>query len=416
MAAAEKPRTAAELGLMRGFPPALESTVTRARQLLGPYNRWSFQNIQKLNGTADVWRGEGPVAAFGHAPRDLDSVTYRNRPGTEFTFDDMVEMSYTDGILALHRGQIIYERYLNGMQPHTLHAWASGSKSMTGVLAAMLAHEGVFALDAPITTYLPELEGSGYGDATVKQIMDMTTAVQFREDLGDPVSENWQYSVVMGWRAKPEGYTGAQTIYEFLPTMQKSGAHGERFAYVTTNTDVLAWLIMRQTDQTLADVMHERIWAKLGVERDAHWVVGAGAFETAGSGLLTTLRDMARFGQLMLQKGWFNGRQIVPAEVIVEIERGGDPAAFARGPAASPMNQGQSYHNQWWFTGNEHGAYVALGYGGQMLYIDPVAEMVVAKMSSYPTPTPAGNEFYSAFSALPALAKELANNPVPAHR
>ena len=69
----------------------------------------------------------------------------------------MVELSYTDGIVVLHRGRIIYERYLNGMQPHTLHAWASGSKSVTGVLAALLAHEGLFDLQATVATYLPEL-------------------------------------------------------------------------------------------------------------------------------------------------------------------------------------------------------------------------------------------------------------------
>jgi CubicO group peptidase (beta-lactamase class C family) len=54
--------------------------------------------------------------------------------------------------------------------------------------------------------------------------------------------------------------------------------------------------------------MQERIWSKLGVERDAFWLVGPAAVETAGSGLITTLRDMARFGQMLLQKGQFNGK------------------------------------------------------------------------------------------------------------
>lgn len=402
-----EPQTAKELGLMVGFPPAPDRLVTHENQLFAPFNRWSFQHELQLNCTADVWRGNGPTAHFPHARRDLSAVTYRNLSGDTFTFDDMVEQSYTDGILVLHRGKILYEKYLNGMQPHTLHAWASGSKSMTGVLAALMAHNGLFDLDESVTHYLPELQHSGFAEATIRHVLDMTTGVRFREDEADPVSENYQYSVALGWRAKPAGYDGAETAYDILPLMQKEVEHGHRFAYLTPNTDVLAWLIMRTTGQTLAAVMQEHIWSKLGTERDAFWIVGPAAFETAGSGLLTTLPDMARFGQMLLSKGHFNSQQIVPAAVVEEIERGGDPAAFARGPAAGPGNAGWSYHHQWWCTHNEHSAYLALGYGGQMLYIDPVAELVVAKMSSYPTPTPAGNEFYSAFAALPALGRWL---------
>jgi CubicO group peptidase (beta-lactamase class C family) len=123
----------------------------------------------------------------------------------------MLELSYTDGIIVLHRRKLIYERYLNGMQAHTHHAWASGSKSMTGTLAAMLAYEGLFDPDTLITVYLPELKGSGFAGATIHQAMDMTTGVKFNEDEPDPLNEsramveNWKYSVTMGWRAKPAG-------------------------------------------------------------------------------------------------------------------------------------------------------------------------------------------------------------------
>ena len=155
------PQTARDLGLMSGFPPGPDRLVTHERQLYGPYNRWSFQHELQLNRTADVWRGSGPVAQLDYAPFDIDQVTYRNRAGTQFTFRDMVEMSYTDGIVVLHRGKIIYEAYLNGMQVHTLHAWASGSKSMTGVLAATLVHEGVLDPDGCVIE-LSEFYGPRY--------------------------------------------------------------------------------------------------------------------------------------------------------------------------------------------------------------------------------------------------------------
>ena len=405
----QQPQTARKLGLMSGFPPAPDQLVTHARQLYGPYNRWSFQHELQLNRTADVWRGSEPVAQLDYAPFEIDQVTYRNRAGTQFAFRDMVEMSYTDGIVVLHRGKIIYEAYLNGMQAHTLHAWASGSKSMTGVLAATLVHEGVLDLDAIVSSYLPELKNSGFADATIRQVMDMTTAVWFCDNDVDPVSENLTYAMALGWRERPAGYAGPASVYEFLPTMTKVGEHGVRFAYLTPNTDVLAWIIKRLLNQSLADIMHERIWSKLGAERDAFWIVDPASAETSGSGLLSTLRDKARFGQMLLQQGYFNGQQIVPAAAVHDIEQGGDRGAFARGPAASPMNQGYSYHHQWWMTHDVYGAYHSLGYGGQMLYIAPAVELVIAKFSSYPTPTPAGNEFYAMMAAFPALAKALAS-------
>lgn len=411
MSVQETPKTAHELGLMAGFPPASETRVTHANQLLGPYNRWSFQNELKLNRTAEVWRGAGPVSTLTETLRgDIESVTYRNYLGTEFTFRDMVELSYTDAIIVLHQGEIVYERYLNGMRPQTLHAWASGSKSVTGTLATLLAHDGLIDPDALVPVYLPELRDSGFGDATVRQVMDMTTAVYFREHDANGVVENQAYGMAAGWQAQPDGYAGPKDLYAFLPTMIKTGEHGERFVYLTPNTDVLAWIIRRVTGQTLADVMHERLWSKLGAERDAFWIVDSAATETAGSGLVATLRDKARFGQLLLQNGFFNGQQILPAAAVEDIAGGGDPQAFARGPAASPGNVGYSYHHQWWHMHSSYGAYQSMGYGGQMLYIAPGANLVVAKFSSYPTPTPAGNEFYSAFAALPALTKFLAES------
>jgi CubicO group peptidase (beta-lactamase class C family) len=308
----EIPKTAEESGLMQGFPPSADKLVTHTNQFLGPYNRWSFQNELALNPTVDVWRGPGPAAPLERNLIDLSHGTYKNRAGTQFSFDDMVEMSYSDGILVLHHGQVIYERYLNGMQPHSLHCWAFGSKSVTGTLAAALASEGLFDPGEVISTYLPELKDSGFGDATLRQVMDMTTQVGFAKEQPNQVTENYDYGIAMGWLERPAGYSGSANAYQHLPTMQKTGPHGFKFTYLTPNMDVLAWLIKRRLNQY-----------------------------------------------------------------------------------------------QWWITHNAHRAYLSLGYGGQMLYIDPAAQMVIAKFSSYPTPTPAGNEFYSMFAAFPALARKL---------
>ncbi|GAA6617428.1 hypothetical protein [Scytonema sp. NUACC26] len=95
-------QTATELGLMVGFPPAPDKLVTHENQLFAPYTRWSFQNLLKLNCVAEVWRGNQPVSDLEYALRDLRDVTYQNVAGDSFTFEDAIDLSYTDGIIVLH--------------------------------------------------------------------------------------------------------------------------------------------------------------------------------------------------------------------------------------------------------------------------------------------------------------------------
>ena len=126
--------------------------------------------------------------------------------------------------------------------------------------------------------------------------------------------------------------------------------------------------------------------------------------ESGGGGLSTTLRDLARFGETIRNHGRFNGRQIVPSQVVEDIARGGDPAKFK--PAGYTTLPGASYRNQWWVTHNAHGAYMARGVHGQGIYIDPKAEMVIARYASHPAAGNAANDPVT-LPAYMALAKDL---------
>jgi CubicO group peptidase (beta-lactamase class C family) len=130
--------------------------------------------------------------------------------------------------------------------------------------------------------------------------------------------------------------------------------------------------------------------------------------EFAGGGLNTGLRDLARFGEMMRNDGQFAGQQIIPKAVVDDIRKGGDKAAF---PAASfPTLPGWSYRNMWWVSNNEHGAYAARGIHGQTVYIDPKAEMVIARYASFPQAANAFNDPTS-LPAYHAIAKHLMANP-----
>ena len=141
------------------------------------------------------------------------------------------------------------------------------------------------------------------------------------------------------------------------------------------NTDTLGAVLRRVTGRPLSELLRERIFSRLGAEHDAFFTVDPTGAEFAGGGLNLTLRDLARFGELMRLEGRYNGQQIVPKAVVDDIRRGGDRALFAQ--AGYKTLPGWSYRSMWWVSHNPHGAFTARGIHGQGIYIDPVAEMVI---------------------------------------
>jgi CubicO group peptidase (beta-lactamase class C family) len=268
----------------------------------------------------------------------------------------------------------------------------------------MLVAEGRLDPQALVPQYIPELKDTAFGDATVRQVLDMTTGLKYSENYADPDAEVWQHARAGSVFPRPPGYSGPQTFYEFLQTLQKDGEHGQAFAYRTVNTDVLGWLIRRVTGQSVGDVLSERIWQPLGAEEDGYILIDTVGSEFAGGGLNVTLRDLARFGEMMRLDGRFNGRQIVPKAVVDDIRRGADREHFAK--AGYKLLPGWSYRNQWWITHNEHGAYAARGIHGQAIYVDPKAEMVIARFGSHPLAANA-NFDPTSLPAFHALAKHL---------
>jgi len=324
------------------------------------------------------------------------------------TWADSLIANYTDGIVILHRGRIVYERYLGALTGERPHICFSVTKSFFGTLAAMLVTEGKLDPAAPVARYLPELAASGYGDATVAQVLDMTTATDFVENYTGQSSSMGRYRYATGFAPRPDGYDGPASIFTFLPTIAKKGRHGEEFHYRTPNVDVVAWLIARVTGKSPAVVLSERIWSRLGAEDDGCLQVDADGMPLTGSSLNVRLRDLARFGELLRRGGQVNGEQVVPSAVVDEIRRGGSREAFVAGGYATLP--GWSYHDFWWVSHDDHGVYMARGIHGQSIYIDPKAEMVIARFASHPQ---AGNVNLDPTSlpAYRAIAEHLMAHP-----
>ncbi len=306
----------AALEWMQGSPPPADKVVRHADLSMYrfPQIRWSFANFRQLAPSTNLWRGDGRPAELPRALRgDIDGVSFQPLGGDRtMTWQESLAANYTDAILVLHRGRIVYERYFGVMTPHTQHMTMSVTKSFFGTLGAMLVEEGRLDPDALVSQYIPELRESAFGDATVRQVLDMTTGVRYSENYSDPDAEIWAHVRAGSVFPRPQGYDGPQSFYDFLQTLHKEGEHGQAFAYKTVNTDVLGWLIRRAAGRPVGDLLSERIWQKLGAEEDGYILVDTVGNEFAGGGLNVTLRDLARFGEAMRLDGRFNGQQIVP--------------------------------------------------------------------------------------------------------
>jgi CubicO group peptidase (beta-lactamase class C family) len=282
----------------------------------------------------------------------------------------------------MHRGRVIYERYFGALAADRQHLAFSVTKSFVATVAATRSVEGALDDRRTVASYLPELQPSGFGDATIRQLLDMTTGLDYTEDYTDPRSPVWEFARAGGFLARPADYRGPESFFDYLKTLRKSSTHGATFSYKTANTDALAAVLSRVTGKSISDLLGERIFTRLGAEHDAFFTVDSTGTEFAGGGLNLTLRDLARFGEVMRLDGRFNGQQIVPRAVVDDIRRGGDRAQFAQ--AGYKTLPGWSYRNMWWLSHNEHGAFTARGIHGQAIYVDPAAEMVVARFASHP--------------------------------
>jgi CubicO group peptidase (beta-lactamase class C family) len=377
--------SAAELGIMIGFPPPSDRRISLENWDQPPFNRWSFQNVRSVLPTRVVERGTGPARPLPDALTDLDGIAFTDLDGRSRTVADMLEATFTDGFLLLHRGRVLFERYLNGMSADSLHLSQSVVKSFVGTLVGIMEARGVLSLAEPVSRYVPELAGCGYAGATLGQVLDMRSGVRFVEDYLDPASEVGLLDRVAGWKPALPGES-QWGIYDLILTLRQERPHGGAFAYRSIETDVLGWVLERATGMGLADLLGRELWQPLGCDRDASMAIDRAGTCQADGGLSATLRDYARLGLLYLQDGAWEGRQLLPASWVAAC-RTGDREAFMVNYAErfAPFPDA-AYSRQWWVLDRGRGRHAALGIFGQMILVDPVQEIVAVKLSSWPRP------------------------------
>ena len=374
------------MGWMEGFPPSNDRVIGHPASdyFSFPKLRWTFCHFREIQATRRVARGRGPISPLPELlDPAIDGLTFTTIGGDQtMTWQESLDANYTDGILVLHRGQIVYEHYSGCLNAEGRHGAMSVTKSFVGTVAEILIADGVLDDTKRVSEYVPELKPSAFGSATVRQVMDMTAALDYNENYADPESDIWLYAAAGDPTPKPASYTGPRNFYEFLQGVEQEGTHGEAFIYKSINTDALAWVIARASGKDFIEHLSERIWKPLGMDQEADMMIDSLGTPFSAGGLNLSLRDAARFGQTLLQKGQWQGDQVIPASAVASISGGGDPAKFAG--AGYTTLPGGSYRSQWWALHNDNGAYSARGIHGQAIYIDPTAEMVIARFATYP--------------------------------
>lgn len=323
----------------------------------------------------------------------IAKVMFETLNGELISFEESLDLAKADGIIVLHKGKIVFERYYGFLEPDGTHAVMSVSKTLTGTLGAVLVAEGILDENKKVSYYVEELSGSAFGSATIRELLDMTTALDYDENYNNPNSRIWEFSQAGTPYPKPEDYTGAKSYREFLQTVKQNGKHGQKFAYKTINTDALAWVITKVCDKPLADLISERFFKPMGAHIEGYYQLDATGTEFAGGGFNAALRDLAAFGEMIRNDGFFNGKQILPQGLMRDIIENSNANKFDK--ESYPLLKGWAYRNMWWVMKNEDKAFCARGVHGQVIYINPVAETVIVRLASHPEASNSVNDPFS---------------------
>jgi CubicO group peptidase (beta-lactamase class C family) len=364
--------------------PQSQPLITLANWQEPPHLTWSFQHMRELM-PSQVIHGNDLPRPLPEDPQDLGSLPLNGIPFAS-NVDEAIAGSETDGCLVIKDGTIVLEQYFGPMVPRSRHLVMSVSKSIVSAVAASLYADGLLDPDSPAEDYVPQLAGSGYAGATVRNVLDMRTGVRFHETYLDAESEVRVMERSMGWA--PRNHGDPLGMYPYILATAQETDHNGIFTYRSIDTDTLGWIVEHAAKRRMADLVSERIWHPMGASHDAEVTVDPLGSAIHDGGISATLRDLGRFGLMLLDEGLVNSRQIIPAEWIQSASYPPSDVreAFARSEN-EPYLPGGWYRNQFWFVPGENGPILlCLGIHGQMVFVEAATHTVGVKLSSWPTP------------------------------
>ena len=369
---------------MRSEFRAARGETDSANWIEPPHNRWGFLHVRELTRTARIAGSTGHVEPLPRRLNDLRTFTF-DHLDRHWTFAEMLEATFTDGLMVVHDGEVVFEHYGGLMQPDDTHLLMSVSKSLTATLAGVLVGEGVLDLARCVPDYVPVLHGTSWEGCTLEHLLDMRAGTLFDEaDYADPESEGRLLEQISGYITRVRDDIAHDT-YEWIPELVNASEHGGLFQYRSILPDVLAWVMCEATGQTFPELFSRHIWSQVAAS-DADVIVDTAGFPVVEGGICTTLEDLARFGVMCLHHGEFDGRQVVPADWVRRPTTYEQDLidAFVLPPQEGRAGPNACYRDFWWVYDSIAGIYCGLGINGQVLMIHHPSNTVIAKFSTWP--------------------------------
>ncbi|MCV2883635.1 beta-lactamase family protein [Aestuariibacter sp. AA17] len=310
---------------------------------------------------------------------------------SELNISSFLKESGTTGLLLIQDGEIRVEEYFQGHEESKLHiSWSMG-KSFVSALIGIAIDEGyIKSIEQQITDYVPELVGSAYDGVTIKHALQMSSGVRFNEDYGDFHSDINRFSRIIAF---------GNSLDEFTASLERERQPGTYNHYVSIDTQALGMVLDRAiSPKRLTDYLQEKLWHPLGMEYPAYWLKDKYDMELALGGLHVALRDYGKFGWLYLNKGSWQGQQLVPAEWIAESITPDGQHTLPGVNAYSSNREGYGY--QWWLPEGAEDEFLARGIYHQFIYIDPDKRIVIVKNSANHRFTQRGHNWNAKHMAL----------------
>ncbi|MBW4621433.1 MAG: beta-lactamase family protein [Cyanosarcina radialis HA8281-LM2] len=360
-------------------------------QLASPKTAYLWQHMSRILRTAMILR-DGQISEL---PVKIDpavgALKFEHKQKGKETLNEHFAKYPMDAAIVIHKGTIVHETYKT-MRPFDKHNWFSSGKVIPSTLIALLEEEGKVDVKKPVSFYITELKGSNWDTVSVLEALNMSTGLDSTEH-DEPMDDSrtnpergwFQWAVSLG--LFPDVKQRNQTPFQVLGQMQRRKPGNTAFEYNSINTWVLEIIVERVSGKPLNEFFGDRIWRKIGAQSDAYVAVTPDGYPLTFGMVSSNLRDLARFG-LIFSPSWnkVSKKRIVSNRLLNKIQRGGNPAIFAKGHFGQELlgivydkKLSNSYQ---WDVVFQDGDFYKEGVGGQGLYVSPSRDLVIAWFST----------------------------------